>query len=693
MLQYRKYTEIITPHSHNVTRRNAACTDSFGHTYECSNKVSPAGAFPYDAALTFSLGCSDIPERASLYIHADGLSSGKGEQGMRLAMERSMCDGGCLFFVRIERGVLARLSEGGLFYYRYELDFRTDTDSDYDEGEAGRAHFCGGSDGSSDFLWLGGEAEQPQPMSDGIGERQLLLYRPERESLLPGGFIYHIFVDRFASSGKHNVRAGGIAAHDWYCGDIQHASVRGGELKNDQFFGGDLDGITDKLDYLASLGVTVIYLSPIFDSPSNHKYDTADYMRIDPAFGDDESFSRLCREAEARGVSILLDGVFNHTGADSRYFDIYSRYGGGAYKNPDSPYRSWYNFGATDDEYECWWGIKILPRVNGEDPGYRRFIVGEDGVIRKYMRLGAAGFRLDVADELSDGFIADIHSAVREEREDGAIIGEVWEDASNKIAYGARRSYLLGGELDSVMNYPMREAIIGYVMRGDAELFRSTAVGIYRRYPRVVSDSLMNLLGTHDTERILTVLGGISGDGKDEDELCKMRMTTEQRKKALSRLRCAFTILFTVYGVPSVFYGDEAGIEGYHDPFCRRPYPWGREDVGLRDYVTRLGGLRRRYRVYAHGLFRICFASPELLVFSRGEGSDMLYTAVSRTDIRYTFTRPVSCICTSAEPPQSEDGCTYRLEPNSAYIFAAGVRSDRYLDNTQTNDSGAFDNV
>lgn len=416
-------------------------------------------------------------------------------------------------------------------------------------------------------------------------------------------------------------------------------------------------------------------------------------MRIDPAFGDDESFSRLCREAEARGVSILLDGVFNHTGADSRYFDIYSRYGDGAYKNPDSPYRSWYNFGATDDEYECWWGIKILPRVNGEDPGYRRFIVGEDGVIRKYMRLGAAGFRLDVADELSDGFIADIHSAVREEREDGAIIGEVWEDASNKIAYGARRSYLLGGELDSVMNYPMREAIIGYVMRGDAELFRSTAVGIYRRYPRVVSDSLMNLLGTHDTERILTVLGGISGDGKNEDELCKMRMTTEQRKKALSRLRCAFAILFTVYGVPSVFYGDEAGIEGYHDPFCRRPYPWGREDVGLRDYVTRLGGLRRRYRVYAHGLFRICFASPELLVFSRGEGSDMLYTAVSRTDIRYTFTRPVSCICTSAEPPQSEDGCTYRLEPNSAYIFAAGVRSDRCLDNTQTNDSGAFDNV
>ena len=214
--------------------------------------------------------------------------------------------------------------------------------------------------------------------------------------------------------------------------------------------------------------------------------------------------------------------------------------------------------------------------MNGEDPGYRRFIVGEDGVIRRYMRLGAAGFRLDVADELSDGFIADIHSAVREEREDGAIIGEVWEDASNKIAYGARRSYLLGGELDSVMNYPMREAIIGYVMRGDAELFRSTAVGIYRRYPRVVSDSLMNLLGTHDTERILTVLGGISGDGKNEDELCKMRMTTEQRKKALSRLRCAFAILFTVYGVPSVFYGDEAGVEGYHDPFCRRPYPWGR---------------------------------------------------------------------------------------------------------------------
>lgn len=667
MLECHRFTEEIIADAAYVAHQIYDAPCSSDASYSCS--APPAGAFPRDTALAFRLRCDGDADSAALYIHADGLSSGRGECGMQLEAERSLCEGGCLFTVHVGGDKLAALSDGGLFYYRYELR-------------------CG-----DDVLLLGGEDEHPTPMKDGAGERQLLLYRPERESLLPGGFIYHIFVDRFASSGKHNVRAGGIAAHDWYSGDIQHASVRGGELKNNQFFGGDLDGITDKLDYLASLGVTVIYLSPIFDSPSNHKYDTADYMRIDPAFGDDESFSRLCREAEARGISILLDGVFNHTGADSRYFDIYSRYGGGAYKNPDSPYRSWYNFGATDDEYECWWGIKILPRVNGEDPGYRRFIVGEDGVIRRYMRLGAAGFRLDVADELSDGFIADIHSAVREEREDGAIIGEVWEDASNKIAYGARRSYLLGGELDSVMNYPMREAIIGYVMRGDAELFRSTAVGIYRRYPRVVSDSLMNLLGTHDTERILTVLGGISGDGKDEDELCKMRMTTEQRKKALSRLRCAFTILFTVYGVPSVFYGDEAGIEGYHDPFCRRPYPWGQEDIGLRDYVVRLGGLRRRYRVYAHGLFRICFASPELLVFSRGEGSDMLYTAVSRTDVRYTFTRPVSCICTSAEPPQSEDGCTYRLEPNSAYIFAACVRSDGYLDNTQTNDSGAFDNV
>lgn len=667
MLECHRFTEEIIADAAYVAQQIYDAPCSSDASYSCS--APSAGAFPRDTALAFRLRCDGDADSAALYIHADGLSSGRGECGMQLEAERSLCEGGCLFTVHVGGDKLATLSDGGLFYYRYELR-------------------CG-----DDVLLLGGEDEHPTPMKDGAGERQLLLYRPEGECLLPGGFIYHIFVDRFASSGKHNVRAGGIAAHDWYRGDIQHASVRGGELKNDQFFGGDLDGITDMLDYLASLGVTVIYLSPIFDSPSNHKYDTADYMRIDPAFGDDESFSRLCREAEARGISILLDGVFNHTGADSRYFDIYSRYGGGAYKNPDSPYRSWYNFGATDDEYECWWGIKILPRVNGEDPGYRRFIVGEDGVIRRYMRLGAAGFRLDVADELSDGFIADIHSAVREEREDGAIIGEVWEDASNKIAYGARRSYLLGGELDSVMNYPMREAIIGYVMRGDAGLFRSTAVGIYRRYPRVVSDSLMNLLGTHDTERILTVLGGISGDGKNEDELCKMRMTTEQRKKALSRLRCAFTILFTVYGVPSVFYGDEAGVEGYHDPFCRRPYPWGREDVGLRDYVTRLGGLRRRYRVYAHGLFRICFASPELLVFSRGEGSDMLYTAVSRTDIRYTFTRPVSCICTSAEPPQSEDGCTYRLEPNSAYIFAAGVRSDGYLDNTQTNDSGAFDNV
>lgn len=648
MLECHRFTEEIIADAAYVAQQIYDAPCSSDASYSCG--APPAGAFPRDTALTFRLRCDGDADSVALYIHADGLSSGRGECGMQLEAERSLCEGGCLFTVHVGGDKLAALSDGGLFYYRYELR-------------------CG-----DDVLLLGGEDEHPTPMKDGAGERQLLLYRPERECLLPGGFIYHIFVDRFASSGKHTVRAGGVPASDWYTDKLQHASVRGGELKNNEFFGGDLDGITEKLDYLASLGVTVIYLSPIFDSPSNHKYDTADYMRIDPAFGDEESFARLCGEARKRGISVLLDGVFNHTGADSRYFDRYSRYGGGAYKNPDSPYRSWYNFGATDDEYECWWGIKILPRVNCADPGYRRFIVGKNGVIRRYMRLGAAGFRLDVADELSDEFISDIRCAVRAERDDGAVIGEVWEDASNKISYGKRRSYLLGGELDSVMNYPMREAIIGYIMRGDAELFVSTAVGIYRRYPRAVSDSLMNLLGTHDTERILTVLGGVSGDGRSEDELCALRMTREQRSDAAARLRCAFAVLFTVYGVPSVFYGDEAGVEGYHDPFCRRPYPWGREDTALRAFVAELGKLRRDNSVYAHGVFRIRYASPELLVFSRGDGDEMLYTVVARAAVRYTFPYPVRAVCTSAEPPQTDDGHTFRLEPNTTYIFAVNGR-------------------
>lgn len=638
-------TEIITTESFD----SSAALRAFDAADAAAAFPVGVGAVPLGESVTFRIICDGAAEGASLRIHADGLSSGRGEQGLCVAMEGSLCEHGYMYTASLAPGDLRSISEGNLFYYHYELT-------------------AGGN-----TLRYGGEGARPEPMTALTGERQLLVYERGGDCFLPGGFIYHIFVDRFASSGRYPVREGGIAAKDWYSCELQHASVRGGRLENNEFFGGDLDGVTEKLGYLSSLGVTAIYLSPVFDSPSNHKYDTSDYMHVDPAFGGDGAFVRLCSAAKELGIAVILDGVFNHTGADSRYFDIRSRYGDGAYRNPDSPYRSWYRFGATDDDYECWWGIKILPRVSSSDPDFHRFIVGEDGVIRRYMRLGASGFRLDVADELSDGFIADIRRAVTEEKPDGAVIGEVWEDASCKISYGQRRRYLWGGELHSVMNYPMREAVIRYLLDGDNRFFEQTVLGIYRRYPHRVSDSLMNFLGTHDTERILTVLGGVSGEGRSEDELSSLRMTAEQREKALRLLRCAFAILFTVYGVPSVFYGDEAGVEGYHDPFCRRPYPWGREDTDLRAWVGELGMLRRSRGVYAHGLFRLLTALPDLLVFSRGDGVETVYTAVVRGEtVRYSFPYSCVCLCSSGEPPRTENGRTFELLPYTAYVFAVG---------------------
>lgn len=374
--------------------------------------------------------------------------------------------------------------------------------------------------------------------------------------------------------------------------------------------------MAEKLDYIQSLGVNVIYLSPIFESSSNHKYDIADYMHVDSMFGGDEAFSALCSECHQRGISIILDGVFNHTGADSIYFNKYSRYDSvGAYNSKNSQFYPWYNFYSYPDKYECWWGVDILPRVNCDCESYREYILGENGVVRKYMRLGASGYRLDVADELSDGFISGIRRTVKEENPDGLVLGEVWEDASNKISYGVRRRYLQGYELDSVMNYPLRDAVISYILYGECGRLRDATEGIYRRYPKCICDVLMNFLGTHDTERILTVLGGESGEGRTTEELAHMRMNGEQLRTGINRLKRAYVIVSAMFGVPSVFYGDEAGLEGYGDPFCRRPYPWNRQNDELISFFRCIGRIRRSERVFQGGVFQAAHLHAGIICF------------------------------------------------------------------------------
>ena len=413
--------------------------------------------------------------------------------------------------------------------------------------------------------------------------------------------MYHIFVDRFAKSKKHTlpVRADAHINPDWDNGIPEYAPYPGAHIQNNEFFGGSLYGIIEKLDYLVSLGVNVLYLSPIFKAYSNHKYDTGDYAEIDEMFGEKEAFDELLCEAKKRGMHIILDGVFNHTGDDSRYFNRYGHYDTiGAYQSPDSPYHEWYYFRHFPEDYECWWGIKILPKLNNTNPTTRDYFLGENGILRRYVAKGTSGWRLDVADELPDAFLTDLRGAVKKENPDALILGEVWENAAVKIAYGARRSYLLGFQLDSVMNYPFKNAILDYVRSGDCTSFYNTVTEIISLYPPQTVAVLMNLLGTHDTERILTALGADPADfSRSNEQKASFRLSPEKREHAEQLLKFASTLQFTLPGLPSVFYGDEAGMEGFGDPFCRRPYPWGREAVSLRAHYAELARLKRNLAV------------------------------------------------------------------------------------------------
>ncbi|MBQ2710258.1 MAG: glycoside hydrolase family 13 protein, partial [Clostridia bacterium] len=439
----------------------------------------------------------------------------------------------------------------------------------------------------------------------GVSCAQLTFYMPgyQAPERFRGGMMYQIFVDRFHDGGRPiSPDEGKLYEPDWERGVPQYADIPGGEVANNLFFGGNLWGVADKLDYIASLGVDTLYLCPIFEAASNHKYDTGDYRKIDRMFGGEAAFDHLVSECHRRGMKLILDGVFNHTGADSIYFNRFGRYpGAGAYHSKRSRYYGWYDFEEYPDKYRCWWGVKILPAVKSEHPAWREYICGERGVIRHYLARGIDGWRLDVADELADVFLDELRAAAKSEKPDSIILGEVWEDASNKVAYDKRRRYFRGRQLDSVMNYPLKEAVIGFVLGGDAAHLRATAAELWSHYPESVSHVLMNFLGTHDTERILTVLAHAGTQEMTNAALAKFRLNPVQREKAKSRLMAAWALLAAFPGIPCIYYGDEAGMEGGRDPFNRMPFVWGREDPELLAFYRRIGQIRRELPVFADG--------------------------------------------------------------------------------------------
>ena len=449
---------------------------------------------------------------------------------------------------------------------------------------------------------------------------QITVYSPEFKTpdLFKGRIMYQIFPDRFF--GWHNggeipkKRDEYIIHKNWYEPiSFNPHPFENGPACND-FYGGNLKGIEKKLPYLKSLGVGVIYINPIFDAYSNHKYDTADYKTIDPMFGTEEDFKSLCKKAEELDIKIILDGVFSHTGADSIYFNKYKSYGDGvgAYQDYHSPYHSWYQFNNFPD-YESWWGCSNLPNVNEMDETYLDYILrDDDAVIKKWLRLGSSGWRLDVADELPDEFIQILRKEAKKQNPDAVIIGEVWEDASNKTAYGKLRKYLLGSELDSVMNYPFKDGIIGFIMGNlSAEELNRRVMSQIENYPIEVLYSLMNIIGTHDTMRIKSLFGGM-------DENCKdTPLTSYMEDLAVKRVMLAVFMQMTFYGVPCIYYGDEAGMEGGKDPYNRQTFPWRKVDPELFEYYKKLGEMRNNNQCLKSGYFETVYAKDNVYAYVR----------------------------------------------------------------------------
>lgn len=453
---------------------------------------------------------------------------------------------------------------------------------------------------------------------------------------LNGGLMYQIFVDRFNIGGERKKTKQGVVYRDDWGGCPEFRATKEGKILNNDFFGGNIKGITKKLAYLKGLGVTCIYMNPIFEARSNHKYDTGNYRKVDPDFGTADDLKELIKKAAKKGIRIMLDGVFSHTGDDSIYFNKYGRYdSAGAYQSQDSAYAGWYSFDEFPDKYKCWWNIDTLPEVNENNAAYDEYINGEDGIIRYWTETGIGGWRFDVADELPDRFLDRAVRAAKSVNPDALMLGEVWEDASNKVSYSTRRRYLQGGQLDSVTNYPFKSDILNFCLCGDAERLNNTVNVVLNNYPKRVVDNLMNLLDTHDTARLLTVLGD-SGETATREQRAAARV--KNLDEAIKLMKVAVTLQYTLPGVPCVYYGDEAGLEGFEDPFNRRCYPWEDKNKDILRFYKKLGGIRTSERnIFAKGGYKRLLAQDGLYAFERDNGVEKLYVVanVSGKDIEF----------------------------------------------------------
>ncbi|MBQ4109926.1 MAG: glycoside hydrolase family 13 protein [Clostridia bacterium] len=473
---------------------------------------------------------------------------------------------------------------------------------------------------------------------NGSHKWQILCYRKDFDTpdCMKGKIMYQIFPDRFYKEGDCDLtyKHSPFWQHQSFDDVPEFRPDILNKIPNNDFFGGNLNGIKAKLPYLKELGVDIIYLNPIFKAFSNHRYDTADYLQVDPMLGTNEDFKELCSEAHKLDIKIILDGVFSHTGETSIYFDKYDTYGNGAYNHPDSPYISWYDFQEYPKKYTSWWGIDILPCVKEMDENYRNFIInGKNSVITTWQENGADGYRLDVADELPDEFIEELYKKVKKNNKEAIVLGEVWEDASNKISYGQLRKYLYGSELDSVMNYVYKEAIINFALGHiSAKDFCETVESILENYPEPYHHTLMNMLSTHDTPRIMTVMGGRNGNNMTKEERAYYQMNANEYALGKTRMFFSVFLQFALPGMPSVYYGDEIGMQGYEDPFNRGFFKWNSIDEDIHNYYKGVIAFRKKYKALQLGSYETVYSTDKTISFKRKYKNEELLMVVNISD-------------------------------------------------------------
>ena len=577
------------------------------HTFfnsRCAEYKTPFGAVPAGQTVTWRL---TVPERLG-YVDPHLVLTKDREDPVHYRMDFDGQTPGVNHFV-----FQLAPTTSGLYFYHFDLytDFRKIYRTANGEGE---------------LTWVNGL------------DWQLTVYEPDFKTpdWIKDGTMYQIFPDRFYEGvpNKPLPFADRIYRPDKTGEPYFWPNEQSEGYLNMDYYGGDFAGIQQKLPYLEELGVTCIYLNPIFEAHANHRYNTANYLKADPLLGTNEDFAALCAEAKKHGIRIILDGVFSHTGSDSLYFNREGRYGpGGAYRDRNSPYRSWYDFDSGYvGGYRSWWGFETLPEVNEETPSYVEFITGEGGVIDTWLRRGAAGFRLDVADELPDAFIEKIRAAVKRVSPEKFLLGEVWEDATTKFGFNKRRTYLLGKGLDSVMNYPFKNAVLDFVKGKPAEQAMTEILTICEHYPAPAMDTALNFLSTHDTERALTVIADESANGRGRAWQSGRCVTGDAYEEGLLRLRMAYAIIYTLPGVPCLYYGDEIAMQGYRDPFNRAFFRWDAHEQRLRPVLAQLAQLRHTCEAFRTGQLRVLRAEDGILHYQRVGKVETAEIIVNRTE-------------------------------------------------------------